>query len=271
MDTWRLINTGYNDAYTNMAIDEAIFREYSFGRTSPVLRIYGWQPAAFSLGYFQDAQKVLDLAKCRQDNVLFVRRITGGSAIFHHRELTYSLVCAQEEFNLQESVLNSFKIITGFIINTYKKLGLNPEFAGTKIETSPFCFASQEKYDILIEGRKIGGNAQKRRKHIIFQHGSIPLKSDLQKAISYLKEKPKGLGKEVCSLEEALKREITFNELGDVLVDSFSRIFGFDLVKDGMSPEEEQLAESLKINKYASRQWNLNRQDVDAYQKTSVA
>jgi lipoate-protein ligase A len=113
-----------------------------------------------------------------------VRRITGGGAIYHSEELTYSLVCSVDQVKASGSVLHSFKVICAFLLSLYKSLGLEADFAieskpdyfnNKKIlGSAPFCFAAKEKYDILIGNKKIGGNAQKRSKGIIFQHGSIP-------------------------------------------------------------------------------------------------
>ncbi|MDD5729886.1 MAG: lipoate--protein ligase family protein [Candidatus Omnitrophica bacterium] len=278
---WRLITSGYSDAYTNMALDEAIFEEYSKGCALPTLRIYGWKPQAFSLGYFQDARRTLNLEKCAQDNVAFVRRITGGGAIFHGRELTYSLVCSQEDIQADGGVLNSFKRICSFLMAAYKKLGLAPKFA---IETpggyvkenrvvlgDSFCFASREKYDILINNAKIGGNAQKRRKEVIFQHGSIPLRSDIDKAALYLKGQRKTLGNKVCSLEQAIGREIGFQELEAVLTGSFAEAFCRILKREGLNPAEKELSERLRRQKYALPEWNLDRENAYLRKKTALA
>lgn len=297
--TWRLIQSGFNDAYTNMAIDEAIFLGYCQEISPPTLRIYGWKPAAFSLGFFQDAGKTLDLDKCEREGVSVVRRMTGGGAIFHHRELTYSMVCSQDEIKAFGQVLNSFKIICSFLTNAYRKLGLNPTFAiensprntheairppksvggrppkqcggrNTNKKPSSFCFASQEKYDILIDGKKIGGNAQKRRKDIIFQHGSIPLQSDIDKAVAFLKEKPQKLKNGIICLEEALGRQVAFCELENFLRDSFEQVFGVHLNKEELSFKEQELVENLKGEKYSRQEWNLNRYDDRRCQEAAM-
>ena len=126
---WRFIQAGFNGAYTNMAVDEAMLLSYSQGNIPPTVRIYGWRPGAFSLGYFQDPRQVLDLAECDKQNMLFVRRMTGGGVIFHHRELTYSLVCSPDSINVRGSINDSFRRVCSFLIETYKRLGLSARFA----------------------------------------------------------------------------------------------------------------------------------------------
>ena len=167
-----------------MAIDEALLRSFDPESSLPVLRLYGWNPPALSLGRFQNAAEVLDLERCRADGVAVVRRVTGGGVIYHADELTYSLVCAPYQIPPASSVKDSFRVLTGFLLAFYRTLGLDAAYAvdavpeGTRLgERTAFCFAGRESFDILADGRKIGGNAQRRLKGVIFQHGSIPLQN----------------------------------------------------------------------------------------------
>lgn len=263
MNNWRLILSGFNDAYTNMALDEALFRSYCVGHAPPTLRIYGWQPAGISLGYFQNARKELDLEKCRKMDIKYVRRITGGGIIFHDNELTYSLVSSKDILGIS-GVRDSFKKTSFFIIDFYRRLNLEAEFASTINRTkedlrefSSFCFTSNEEYDILIEGRKIGGNAQRRRKDCIFQHGSIPLKLDIKRDLSFLKDEPHDIEDKVCSLNSVLNKDLTFFEVEDMLIRSFERAFSAHLKKESLSEEELVLAQSLREQKYSKDYWNI--------------
>ena len=204
-------------------------------------------------------------------NMPFVRRITAGGTIFHYRELSYSLVCSKDKINGCNSIDDSFGIISLFLVNAYKRLGLEPKFA---VEQKPrffkrsltkrrdsFCFASKEKYDIVINGKKLGGSAQRRRKDIIFQHGSIPLKSDIDTAILFLKEKPHNLKNTTCSLDEVLGKEIKFSELKNVLRSSFEETNFVDLQEGDLTFEEKKLFHELKEKKYRNSRWNLYRID----------
>ncbi|MCF7872905.1 MAG: lipoate--protein ligase family protein [Candidatus Omnitrophica bacterium] len=181
MDKWRFLDSGYGDPHRNMAFDRALFGSYLPAESRPVFRIYQWDKPAISLGRFQKAEKVLNLESCRKDNISIVKRITGGGAIYHNRdELTYSLVCAAKFFPAS-SVKDSYQKITNFILKTYRSLGFFAQYAKDcqkrKKElgaVSDFCFSGWQDYDILIDGKKIGGNAQKRKRAVIFQHGSIP-------------------------------------------------------------------------------------------------
>ncbi len=265
MKRWRFLNSGFSDAYTNMAIDEALFRKFYENKITPTLRIYNWKPASLSIGYFQDPDKELNIAKCKNENIPLVRRITGGGTIFHDQELTYSLVCSNKDLGTDD-VKNSFKILCSFIISTYKRLGLRPQFAkeanlSKKNPTgfSSFCFASNEEYDILIRGRKIGGNAQRRRKHVVFQHGSIPLKLDMDMILSFLKKPDFRIKDKVISLNDALEKELTFDELKNILIESFNETLSTELTLGNLDTEEKNLANKLKEKKYLTNEWNYYR------------
>ncbi|MDD2310841.1 MAG: lipoate--protein ligase family protein [Desulfuromonadaceae bacterium] len=192
---WRLIDTSPLSGAENMAIDEALLRSFDPATSLPILRLYGWNPPALSLGRFQKAAEVLDLARCRADGVAIVRRVTGGGVIYHADELTYSLVCSPEQIPATGSIKDSFRVLTGFLLAFYRGLGLEPAYAadvvpeGSRLgERTAFCFAGRESFDIIAGGRKIGGNAQRRLKGIIFQHGSIPLRNRAATGLSYMRD-----------------------------------------------------------------------------------
>ncbi len=271
---WRLVLTGFSDAYTNMAVDEAIFLSYCQKNSLPTLRLYGWQLKAFSLGYAQKAEKELDIDKCRKEKIDFVRRITGGGIIFHHQELTYSLACSQEDIGIGFSIPESFRILCGFLLAAYKKLNLKACYArenklyNERFDVpSSFCFASRARYDILINAKKIGGNAQRRYRNFIFQHGSVPLKFDIEEAVPFLKENPRMHIKErICSLQDALGRIIEFKELAEIIRESFKETFLVNLEEGNLTAQEKNSAEILKEKKYSTLGWNLGYRKENAYQ-----
>jgi len=275
MKEWRLLDTGAGDCYRNMAVDEAILADYIDNNTIPTLRIYSWYPQAFSLGYFQDPFQELDLKRCKQENISFVRRRTGGGVIFHKSELTYSLVCAQDEIDSAGIYAKEiFRVVSSFLINVYRALGLDAEFALDKTPCKRegwFCFSSRERYDILISGKKIGGNAQRRNRDIIFQHGSIPLSPCIDEAKKFLKQGPSVDKSGICSLYEALGREIGYGEFKDVIMSSFSNTFSVKLLAGELNYREEESIRRLERDKYRTPAWNLfrdgnsNRKIIPAY------
>ncbi|MFH1062235.1 MAG: lipoate--protein ligase family protein [Candidatus Omnitrophota bacterium] len=261
MINWRLIISPANDAYTNMAIDESILQTYIYKGGMPTLRIYSWKPAAISLGSSQVPASALNLSQCLVYKLDFVRRITGGEAIFHDNEITYSIVCSKQDLNVSDSVKKSFRVLTAFVFNAYRELGLKPFFAGDidkykHGDPSEFCFATTEKFDIMIGDKKIGGNAQKRSRDIIFQHGSIPLTLDFPKIKTFVKEDLEGIEQRVTCLQEELKREISLKEISLLLIDSFKSSYDVCLKKTILTRSEEDLTHTLNEEKYKTKQWN---------------
>jgi len=229
MKTFRLIQSGFCDAVTNMAIDEALVLSYRQGISLPTLRLYGWRPAAFSLGYSQIPEKVLDLDACRQEGISFVRRPTGGGALFHDKELTYSVILSASDIGTGRDVKAGFEKITSFLIAAYTMLGLGACFAkdhglAGSGGIADFCFSRKEEYDILVAGRKLGGNAQRRKKDIILQHGSIPFTFDKNRVRRFLKDQEALDSLDVTSLDEAAGGRVDFKSLSDALIEAFRQI-----------------------------------------------
>ncbi|NVN90242.1 MAG: lipoate--protein ligase family protein [Desulfuromonadales bacterium] len=261
--TWRLIDTGCLDAYSNMAMDEALLRSFDTSTSLPILRLYGWEPAALSLGKFQRVDEVLNLQRCQDDGVQIVRRITGGGVIYHADELTYSIVCSPGQIPPASSIKDSFRILTRFLLEFYRRRGLDAQHAldvmpsGSRLgERTDFCFAGRESYDILISGKKIGGNAQRRCREIIFQHGSIPLTNHATKGMTYMRKQLSGCEQGVVSLVECGSvpdREQLYGEIASV----FSSSFAVELVRDILSPVELRHFNRFKCSKYGTNRWNM--------------
>jgi lipoate-protein ligase A len=256
MQEWRFIEGGPLDGAHNMAVDEALLSCFDPEISRPVFRIYGWEPPSLSLGRFQQAGDILDQGKIRAAGLSVVRRITGGGVIYHADELTYSLVCAPRHVPPAASIKESFRVLTSFLMEFYRKLGLEPyyavESAGSPSppgESSPFCFAGRETYDIIIRKRKIGGNAQRRLKNVIFQHGSIPVVNRAVLGAAFMREPPQGIGEVVTSLrEEGVLQGI--DDLKVLMAAAFSGTMPATLFRSQLSLEEVRHAASLSKGKH---------------------
>lgn len=228
----------------NMARDEALFSLYP-QKHIPTFRVYQWDGPCLSLGYFQDPREVLDLDSLERLRIPCVRRVTGGAVILHHREITYSMCLCDSDLDLGGSVKDSFKRLTSFLIMFYRKLGLDASFACTEPgararEGSPsdLCFAANEQYDIIVQGKKIGGNAQKRRKHYILQHGSIPLEIDFDLLKKLVRNVPEDIADRTHGLFDLLEEKREVKTLMAMLTESFLETFGVEKVPLPFSSEE---------------------------------
>ncbi|WP_224961655.1 lipoate--protein ligase family protein [Geomonas subterranea] len=262
MCKWRLIDTGPLDGAANMALDEALLNCFQKDPARPVLRLYGWSPATLSVGRYQDAAAALKLDLCREEGVPVVRRMTGGGIIYHAAEVTYSVVCAPEHLGDRTGVKEGFRKLCGFLLGAYQRLGLDARFAvdcnpdGERLgERTSFCFAGKEEFDVVVNDRKIGGNAQRRLSGAILQHGSIPLENRVQQGLRYLKEPAPGAARSV-SLSE-LGHTPGPVELKRLLAECFQERMDVDLVLEPVTDEEAVSARKLEEHKYRCPTWTF--------------
>src|SRR5512144_218397 len=182
MNTWRLILTPPARGAWNMAVDEAILEQIGRGDSLPTLRLYAWDPACLSLGHAQPFADV-DIARLQARGWEVVRRLTGGRAILHTDELTYSVIGSAVEPVLAGSVLESYNRLAQALLFAVKTLELPVEIkeaAQNNISrNNPVCFEVPSSYEITVAGKKLIGSAQARKKEGVLQHGSLPLTGDL--------------------------------------------------------------------------------------------
>jgi lipoate-protein ligase A len=236
-----------------MGLDEAVLESVASGSSLPTLRFYGWKPRAISLGYFQGIRDEIDIDACREHGVDIVRRITGGGAVFHDAELTYSIVIPEGHPLAPPSILDSYGILCAGIIDGLKELGIISEF-------SPIN-------DILSGGRKISGNAQTRKKGCLLQHGTVLINVDVDTMFTLLKvPKEKALGKmiadakaRVTSLSDILHSEIAFEDVVFAVQKGFARALDLDSLEDSPTKEELAKAKELAEIKFSSTEWIFKR------------
>ena len=247
---WRLILDNKEDGFLNMAIDEAIFDNYMKYKI-PTLRIYGWKEPFITLGYGQNPDNVL----IKGQSIPYVKRITGGAAILHNEEITYSMICSSEDLNLPRKVKDSFRCLCSFIIEFYLILNLEAKFA-KDINSSclrryeNFCFSSFEPFDLTVKGKKIGGNAQRRKRDFIFQHGSIPQKIDF-KLITRLVKGVKDIENKTDCLDGLLGENTDYYSLRTILAESFKKVFCVGFVEERLFQEETIKVENILTRKMA--------------------
>ena len=237
----RTLETGYNNAALNMAIDEALMENIDH---APILRIYGWRPAAVSIGYFQSIKEEIDLEMCSRMGVDVIRRLTGGGAVLHEMELTYSFITKQYPQNIMES----YKWICEAIVISINRLGFDASFVPLN--------------DIVVNGKKVSGSAQTRRNGVLLQHGTLLLGVDVDKMFCVLKvpsEKVKDkIIKDVKERVTSLSG-ITFEKMASSLKTSFATKFDAKLLADIMSTKETNRAICLAERKYSTKEWNFRR------------
>jgi len=282
---WRLIKDSYHSGFVNMAIDEAIMMAHREGLVPPTIRFYQWSPPAVSLGYFQDLQKEIDVDVCKNMGIDIVRRPTGGKAVLHDKELTYSFIIKENHPLVNDSILETYKKISGGMIRGLSYLGITAELvplrkklksASSGNETKPkiphsdiksICFSVPSQYEVQVEGKKIVGSAQVRKKEIVLQHGSLLIELEKDKLFSVFNFPSSQIRERLktrfnaTSLEEILKKKINFSELSEILPQGFEKEFGVKLTEGKLTEQEEKISKDLLENKYSTYEWNYERKN----------
>jgi len=173
----------------NMDYDRYLFDQFEQGLIQTTLRLYGWERPCISLGYTQDPDIELYPANCKKYNVGIVKRPTGGGIVFHNEhELTYSFVCGIDDTRLPKGLVESYKFISGIVIEALNKAGVPAELSDTRHdEQARLCFSFPASYEITLKGHKIVGSAQKRGKKALLQQGSIFIKNGPLKPSEFIK------------------------------------------------------------------------------------
>lgn len=282
---WRLIKDSYHNGFINMAVDEAIMIAHKNGLVPPTIRFYQWSPPAVSLGYFQDLKKEINVKVCQDIGIDIVRRPTGGKAVLHDQELTYSFIIKENDPLVNDSILETYKKISGGIIRGLSYLGIKAELVPLRgklenhllgrsdkarihhLDFKSICFSVPSQYEVQVEGKKIVGSAQARKGGVVLQHGSLLIKLEKDKLFSVfnfpsvqIREKLKSKFK-ATSLEEILKKKIDFSELSNILPHGFEEEFGVRLVESKLTEPEEKISKVLLENKYSTYEWNYLRKN----------
>lgn len=254
---FRFMYTGAGTSAWNMAADEAVMTSIREGHSTPALRIYKWDPPTITIGYFQSIEDV-DLERCREENVGWVRRLTGGRAVLHDQELTYSILFTAEDFE-PFAKKDIFMLIARCLVDSLKELGIDSRITAKSRGDlkSANCFAAPAQFEVesVMEGKLIG-SAQVIRDRVMLQHGAIPLTGSYTRIGRYLRcDAP--FNKQATSLEQIAGRSISEQELLTALRTGFQKHFP---MSDGeMNEYETELAKKLSAEKYSTTEWNNKR------------
>jgi lipoate-protein ligase A len=264
MQSWRLIISPAADGAWNMAVDEAILEAVSLGSIPPTLRFYTWDPACLSLGYNQKASESCDLEEVKGRGFTMVRRRTGGRAVLHDDELTYSITADSMLFS-GGGVLDVYMMISSALADGLKRFGvaadLVPAYSDKGKEKSAACFDVPSSFEVAWKGRKIIGSAQFRSGRYFLQHGSILMSVDVDAllAVCALPESlRKRLNDGIATVGEALGRVVGRYELVPHIVAEFGKLTGFLPIEAGLTEGELARAKELVL-KYSSDDWNLSK------------
>lgn len=270
-EKWVYLNSGKQDAFYNMAVDELLMEKHRNGQIPPVIRLYEWQVPSLSLGYFQKVRKEIDIDKVEEYGYQMVRRLTGGRGVLHDKELTYSIVVSESHPKMPHSVSESYRVISSGLLEGFKNLGLEAYFSVPDTDEkrksltnvrSSVCFDTPSWYELVVEGKKIAGSAQTRQDGVIMQHGSILLDVDVDHLFDMFnytnqrfKEKMKSQFKEVAvAINDISNQKFTVEELYPAFKFGFEKGLAVETEPLVLTDEDHEKINVL-IEKYKSEEW----------------
>lgn len=264
---WRLLITPAANGAWNMAVDEALLEAVGQGLSLPCLRLYAWEPACLSIGYAQASSDV-DQDRLHAFGWGWVRRPTGGRAILHTDELTYSIMAPLNEPRVAGTVLQSYQRLSKGLLAALHAINI-PAIAhptgipGSDRANGPVCFEVPSNYEIVVDGKKLVGSAQARRKDGVLQHGTLPLWGDLTRIIQVLRftdehhriEASQRLLSHATTVESILGYQLEWQSAADAFIEGFHTELELDFKRDELLARELARAEQLVEEKYSHPSW----------------
>jgi len=237
-NSWGFLDSGFNEGAYNMAVDEVLLNSaISKVQKYPILRIYGFYRNTLTLGYSQKIKELVGLDGYQKQGYELCRRLTGGGAVFHGQDLTYSLIIPTKEFPEFSSALKSYRLIHESLLHGFQMIGVKASLQKKgSHKAASLCFTSPVPDDLMLEKQKLGGGAQKRSADYLLHQGSIDLS---------LIRKPK---------EDFFD---VFNKVKKAVVEGFKKVFEVEFVLIDLSLKDMEEARKLNKDKYQAFSWNF--------------
>lgn len=270
-ETWALLDSGHHDAAINMAIDEALLEWHSEEKIPPTIRFYGWKNPTLTVGHFQNVEKTIDFEGIKKHRCEFVRRLTGGSAVLHDDELTYSIVVRESHPKIPQSVNKAYYVLAQGLLEGYRLLGIDADFAIPERELfkerSAVCFEVPAIYEMVVDGKKVSGNAQTRKLGVLLQHGSIPLSFDADMLFDLFKfssekfreRKRKAFVQKAISINDITETKHTYDSVKEAFLAGFEKSLNIRTEPMELTDEQWKYIHYLADTKYRTDSWNLKR------------
>ncbi len=265
--SYRFIDTGVQDAALNMAIDEAILLHHLREEVPPTLRVFRWTQPSISLGRFQNVEREIALDVCEQRHVALVRRPTGGRAVYHHDEFTYSVVSGKH-YGVPAGTVAAYAYLSQGLLTALRLLGVQAMISDERVKKHPSaaCFASSTQADLTSNGFKLIGSAQVWKEHVLLQQGSLPLddrSAELFELLRYPNESERqealALYRQQTTPLHTFAPAAAWQDVANAFRQGFSEFLQVAFVPDELSPSEWELAHQLVEEKYSKLIWRKER------------
>lgn len=271
LSEWRFMDTGKGSAFFNMAMDEAVVEEVAAGNSLPTFRLYEWKPEGITIGHSQKAGDILDYDRCVRDGIAVTRRLTGGRAVFHDREVAYSVVGFIHDPRFGGNLSDTYQTIGEILLEALRACGAAVDWERgnlsgreeRRISRSSPCFLSTSRYEITCRGRKVVGSAQRRFRNVFLQHGSILTGSGHERIVEYVKEYHDRdrlaslMTRKSIDLCKASGRPVNSESLKTSLFESFATAVSGSIKKEEPSYREMEYTRRSMNERYSSKGWVL--------------
>src|SRR2546428_2130677 len=266
-EPYRFLDTNIQDAAMNMAIDEAVHIHHLRGDVPPTLRVFRWQQPSISLGRFQSVEREIEREQCQQLGVALVRRPTGGRAVYHRDEFTYSIVIGKQ-YGVPPGVVAAYAYLAQGLLAALRLLGVQAELSDERVSKHPSaaCFSSSTQADLTSGGFKLIGSAQVWKDDALLQQGSLPLDDRAAEFFSMLRfpneaarEEALALYREKTTPLHAFVPDASWDSVAKAFRGGFRTALGVDFEPDTLSSSEWELAHRLAEEKYRKLEWRKER------------
>jgi lipoyl(octanoyl) transferase len=258
---FRFWNSGANCGAYHMAVDRVLYRRLEAGQSDPLIRIYTWEPWCVTLGYSQQAERELNLSALEDRHWNWALRPTGGRAVLHGDEFTYTVAASAKSAPWCENRDTSYAKIGAALRQLVGELGAKTDLArgdtavlgaasmalssASTSGPSRACFASTSRLELTWSGRKLVGSAQRRGRSGFVQHGSMPLKDSFLTLVDVLPladdakaAYQEDMRQHAVSLGMVLNRDIEYKDVADHALAAFSQALQVDCIAAGLTEEE---------------------------------
>ena len=262
MEPLRLLKLATHNAFVNMSVDEAILTARAIDKAPSTLRLYQWNPSAVSIGKNQQAENELNLENCRKLGVNVVRRISGGGTVFHDSqgEVTYALIAEISDLGVKDNLAVYAKVYAG-IKDALRILGITADFNEGDQKNCP---------NLNVNGKKISGSAQARKRDTVLQHGTLLLDVDLEKMFTLIRvpwaktcmEVVNVAKNRITSVKKELGHAVSAETAANAIAVGFKNALKLQIVEGELTSFEQELAQKLYKEKYSTDAWNLHAKSI---------
>jgi lipoyl(octanoyl) transferase len=266
-EPYRFLNTGILDAATNMAIDEAVLLHHLRGEAPPTLRVFRWLVPSISLGRFQSIEREILVDGCQQQGVELVRRPTGGRAVYHRDEFTYSIVIGKRH-GVPSGIVPAYAYLAQGLMTALDRLGVRAELSDERVSKHPSaaCFASSTQADLTSGGFKLIGSAQVWKDDALLQQGSLPLDDRAAEFFAMLRYPDEAARAEALALYRekttplhSFAPDAAWDDVARAFREGFNDALHAEFVPGELSASEWALTRQLVEEKYSKLEWRKER------------